>query len=120
MPHSSGDCTPAGRGTCEVMTLNISPMKPSGVHDARPTVPPGRVTRTISSAVCWWSGANIVPKTTEHASTESFADRQFLGVAEPELDVETFGDGAGAAVLEQCGDVVDADRRGRRIGRPPG
>ena len=35
------------------MTANISPMKPSGVQLSRPMVPPGRHTRTSSSALAW-------------------------------------------------------------------
>ena len=46
-------------------------MNPSGVHEANPTVPPARVTRTISSAVRWWSGANMLPKTDSVASNAS-------------------------------------------------
>lgn len=45
-------------------------MKPSGVHEASATVPPGRVTRTISLATLWWSGANIEPKTLSTASKD--------------------------------------------------
>ena len=50
VPHSSGDATSVGPGTCRVMRSNIWPMNPSGVHEARPTVPPVRVARMISSA----------------------------------------------------------------------
>ena len=34
---------------------------PSGVQLSSPIVPPGRQTRTSSSAVCWWWGANMAP-----------------------------------------------------------
>ena len=43
------------------MVANICPMKPSGVQLSTPIVPPGRQTRTSSSAACWWCGANITP-----------------------------------------------------------
>ena len=36
-------------------------MNPSGVQLIIPMVPPGRHTRTNSSAVAWWCGANIAP-----------------------------------------------------------
>ena len=36
-------------------------MKPSGVQLIIPIVPPGRQTRTSSSAAAWWCGANIAP-----------------------------------------------------------
>ncbi len=45
-------------------------MKPSGVQFSSPIVPPGRVTRSSSSAVAWWCGANITPT---HESTRSKA-----------------------------------------------
>ena len=34
---------------------------PSGVQLSRPIVPPGRQTRTSSSAASWWCGANMTP-----------------------------------------------------------
>ena len=49
-------------------------MKPSGVQLIIPMVPPGRHTRTSSSAVRWWSGANIAPtqdSTTSNASASN-------------------------------------------------
>ena len=36
-------------------------MKPCGVQLIIPMVPLGRHTRTSSSAVAWWCGANIAP-----------------------------------------------------------
>ena len=36
--------------------------KPSGVKFSIPILPPGRHTRSISSATAWWSGAKIAPK----------------------------------------------------------
>ena len=40
---------------------NSAPSMPSGVQLSRPMVPPGRQTRTSSSATAWWWGANIAP-----------------------------------------------------------
>ena len=48
-------------------------MVPSGVHAISPSVPPGRHTRTSSSAVCWWSGANIAPMLDTTTSNSPFA-----------------------------------------------
>lgn len=43
------------------MVRNSSPMNPVGVQLIRPMVPPGRATRTSSSAERWWFGANMTP-----------------------------------------------------------
>ena len=43
------------------MVANIWPTKPSGVQLISPITPPGRQTRTNSSAEAWWCGANITP-----------------------------------------------------------
>ena len=45
-----------------------SPARPSGVKLAMPIVPPGRQTRTSSSATVWWSGAKIAPSAEVTAS----------------------------------------------------
>ena len=61
-PHSGGGCAPAGGGGAYGRsTENICPMTPSGVQLTRPMRPPGRVTRTSSSAAARWNGANITP-----------------------------------------------------------
>src|SRR5437763_792894 len=52
------------------MVRNRPPMKPSGVQLIMAMVPPGRHTRRISSAVCWWCGANMAP-TTERTTSNS-------------------------------------------------
>lgn len=39
----------------------MCPMNPSGVQLISPIVPPGRQTRSSSSAVSWWCGANMTP-----------------------------------------------------------
>ena len=62
LPHSGGGCAPGGGGGAYgFMVANICPMKPSGVQLSRPMVPPGRQTRTSSSAPAWWCGANMTP-----------------------------------------------------------
>ena len=52
------------------MVANIWPMKPAGVQLISPIRPPGRTTRTSSSAACWWCGANMMP-THEMAASNS-------------------------------------------------
>ena len=49
-PSSSRASNALRAGPCRAITPNIWPMNPSGVHEARPTVPPGRVARMISFA----------------------------------------------------------------------
>ena len=49
------------------------------------------------------------PEDAEDGVERVVLDRQCLGVAVPELDVEPFCQGSAAAVLQQGGDVVDAD-----------
>ena len=46
---------------------------PSGVNVIRPIVPPGRHTRTSSSATAWWSGAKIAP--AEEVTTSNSPSR---------------------------------------------
>jgi hypothetical protein len=43
------------------MARNSEPIMPSGVQLSSAIVPPGRQTRTSSSAATWWCGANITP-----------------------------------------------------------
>ena len=50
---------------------NICPMNPAGVQLISPIRPPGRQTRTSSSAVAWWNGANIAPTTEITASNDA-------------------------------------------------
>jgi hypothetical protein len=46
-------------------------MKPSGVQLIIAIVPPGRVTRSSSSATAWWCGANIAP--TQDSTTSKLS-----------------------------------------------
>src|SRR6266516_2443984 len=53
----------AGRGRWDVWRHRgeqLSDEAP-GVQLSRPMVPPGRQTRTSSSALAWWRGANMTP-----------------------------------------------------------
>ena len=68
LPQRSGEASPAGGGTWAPCARNHWPRKPSGVHEASPIRPPGRVTRRSSAAVVSWSGANIAPNTDSTAS----------------------------------------------------
>ena len=49
-------------------------MKPSGVQLSRPIVPPGRQTRTSSSAAGWWCGANMTPRQDSTVSNSPSAN----------------------------------------------
>ena len=63
LPHIGGGWAPGGGGGAKgFMAANIRPMNPSGVQLSSPMVPPGRVTRSSSSAARWWCGANITPR----------------------------------------------------------
>ena len=53
------------------IVANIWPTKPSGVQLISPMTPPGRQTRTNSSAASWWCGANITPTQETTASNSS-------------------------------------------------
>ena len=80
VPHSAGDFTPAGGGTCLPSVLNSWPMKPSGVQLARPILPPGLQTRSISAAALSWSGVNMTPKVETTTSKLCVGKRQRLGI----------------------------------------
>ncbi len=95
-------------------------MKPSGVQLASAIVPPGRQTRSSSAAVCCVVGREHRAEDRRDGVEGAVGERQRLGVALDELDVEALGGGAPAAALEQGRHVVDADgvaaepRRGDR------
>ncbi len=62
LPQSGGGWAPGGGGGANgPMVRNSAPIIPSGVQLNSPIVPPGRQTRTSSSATSWWWGANIAP-----------------------------------------------------------
>jgi hypothetical protein len=52
------------------MVRNISPTKPAGVQLISPILPPGRQTRSSSSALRRWSGTNIAPTQDSTTSKE--------------------------------------------------
>jgi len=60
-----------GAGAYGIMVANSWPMNPSGVQLSTPMVPPGRHTRTSSSALSWWCGANITPTQDSTVSNSS-------------------------------------------------
>ena len=56
------------------MARNSAPSMPSGVQLSSAIVPPGRHTRTSSSAATWWYGANITPIADITTSNEASAN----------------------------------------------
>ena len=58
----------------EPISFSIWPLRPSGVQAQTATAPPGRVTRTISSAASWWRGAKMQPKVDITRSYDSSAN----------------------------------------------
>ena len=68
--------------------LNIRPIEPSGVQQATAIAPPGRQTRSISSAVRLWWGANMWPKVGEHAVEARAVEGELLGVALDPVDLQ--------------------------------
>ena len=109
MPHIAGEVTPGGGGTWAPMVLNTWPMKPSGVQLAMAMTPPGRHTRSSSSAARWWSAVNMDAERRGDGVEAGVAVRQGLGVALVEPDRVALGGGALARVHQQRGHVVDAD-----------
>jgi hypothetical protein len=89
-------------------TLNIFPMKPSGVQLAKATRPPGFVTRTNSAATTSGRGANMTPNMLTTRSNCSGRIRQRLGVAFLEIDLQTFRICPGAGLLDEIAGDVDA------------
>ena len=109
VPHSIGDRTPAGGGTCAAIVRKKSPRNPSGVQLASAIVPPGRVTRSSSAATRSWSGANIEPKTDVTASNEASANGSASASPSDELDRQPLRGRPQAGTLEQGRHVVDPD-----------
>ena len=60
------------------------------------------------------------PEDAQHRVEGPVLHGQVFGVAEPELDVEALGHRARASVLEQSGNVVDAEGVGAGAGRRQG
>ena len=97
------------------MVRKSAPIMPSGVQLSRPIVPPGRHTRTSSSATCL-----VVRR--EHRADRGHDDveglvleRQVLGVGLDPLELEPLGLGRRAAGVEQLGRQVARDH----VSRPP-
>ena len=106
------------------MVANICPMKPSGVQLSTPMVPPGRQTRTSSSAACWWCGANITPmaEITTSNSASSYGSASASAVCQ--VSSQALGGGRGPADVEQLGGQIGGGHlgpaAGGREGRGPG
>ena len=95
-PHSGGGWAPGGGGGANgFMVANIRPMNPSGVQLSSPMVPPGRVTRSSSSA------APLVVRREHHAQARDHRVERGVGVRQ-RLRVPLL-----------------ASRRSRRPPRPP-
>ena len=74
--------------TC-LIVANIWPMKPSGVQLINPIVPPGRQTRTISSADALVVRREHDPDAGQHRVELSAAERQRFGIGFPPLRTRT-------------------------------
>ena len=92
----------------------MRPIRPSGVQLTRPIAPPGRHTRTSSSATTWWRGANWTPNDGEHAVEARVGERQRLGVALDPGDAAVAR--ARAGDVEQVGHEVEAGDVGAELG----
>ena len=85
---------------------NSAPIMPSGVQFSIPIVPPGRQTRTSSSATSWWWGANIAPIDDMTTSNDSSSNGRFSASACDPLELEPARLRAAPARLEQLGRQV--------------
>ena len=107
LPHSGGGWAPGGGGGANgPIVRNSAPIMPSGVQLSSPIVPPGRQTRTSSSATSWWWGANIAPIDDMTTSNDSSSNGRFSASASTHSSVDALGLGAAAAGLEQLGRQV--------------
>ena len=89
LPHSGGGCAPGGGGGANgPIVRNSAPIMPSGVQLSIPIVPPGRHTRTSSSATSWWCGANIAPIDDITTSNDPSSNGRLLGVGLDPLELE--------------------------------
>ena len=79
---------------------------PSGVQLSRPIVPPGRQTRTSSSAAAWWCGANITPIEEMTTSNAPSSNGRCSASASTQLERDARALGAVPAGLEQLGREV--------------
>ena len=126
-PRAAATARRAGAaGANGFIVRNSAPSMPSGVQLRRPIVPPGRQTRTSSSAASWWCGANITPIADMTTSKDSSSNGQVLGVGLDPVELEALRLRALAARLEQRrgqvagGDVGAAPRGGQRGVAGPG
>ena len=93
-------------------------MKPVGVQEISPMRPPGRQTRTSSSAASWWCGSEHHADAGGHGVEHVVVVGQVLGVADLPLEADARGLGIGLALVEQLGrEVAGDDVRPGRGGR---
>ena len=96
-PRVAGDLSPAGGGRRPPISLNSRPMKPSGVQLAIPPMrPPLRTTRSISRAVCSWSGEHRA-EGRQHDVEAAIGKGQCLDVGRLDADRQAFRGAAAAA-----------------------
>ena len=87
---------------------------PRASSSAAPIVPPGRQTRTSSSATSWWCGANIAPIEDITTSKDSSSNGRFSASASTQSSSTPSASRAGAAGVEQLGREVAGGHRARR------
>ena len=120
VPQSIGDCTPAGGGTC-------ARDRAEQLADEAVGRPAREGDRAAGAADAQQLGRRLRVVGREHRAEDGrdgveggVRERQRLGVALEELDVEALGGRALAAALEEGRHVVDADRRAAVPGRGDG
>src|SRR6201999_3631947 len=108
LPQRTGAVAPGGGPpVCLAITAKKSERPPSGTQLAIPIRPPGLTTRSSSSAVRCWSGANIAPKID--IATSKLASSNGSSCASPSTNSMSRRSAA-ARPREQRGDEIAADR----------
>ena len=102
------------------MVANICPMKPSGVQLASAMLPPGRQTRTSSSALRRWCGANITPIAESTWSNSLSSNGSDSASACRHARSRPSASARSPAGLEQLGREVARDDVGTGAGRDHG
>ena len=90
---------------------------PSGVQLSRPIVPPGRQTRTSSSATGWWNGANIAPIADMTTSKDASSNGRCSASASAQRSSRPSASAQRAAGVEQLGGQVARGHVGAGAGR---
>ena len=91
-------------------------IKPSGVKLSIPIVPPGRHTRSSSSATAAWSGAKIAPNEEVTTSNSLSCERERLGVGLDPFELDPVRLGFAAARFEVLGRQVRGHYLGPGLG----